>query len=195
MQNTFFVSDTHFQHKNIVKFKQRDANHKTLETDLRPWDDVDAHDEALIENWNKVVKPGDKVYHLGDMVIPNRGLAQFLRLNGSITVIMGNHEEAPARKLLEYVPNLRGSKEFYNRGWICTHIPIHDSQVDERWKLNIHGHLHDAVVNDPRYLCVSMEHIAFTPLHIDDIEVRVKLNQERFEATGSVINFAHEYTH
>ena len=53
-KDIWIISDTHFQHENILKFEP-----------TRPGSTIQEHDEALIDNWNSVVKPGDKVYHLG----------------------------------------------------------------------------------------------------------------------------------
>ena len=52
--DSWVMSDTHFGHKNVIT------------SDSRPFEDVAEMDEALIENWNSVVKPGDTIYHLGD---------------------------------------------------------------------------------------------------------------------------------
>ena len=72
-----------------------------------------------------------------------------------------------------------------------SHIPIHPQSL-ERWKLNIHGHLHQNVVigsepkiditykpngqiyhelfEDPKYRCVSMEHLDdYTPMLLETI--------------------------
>jgi calcineurin-like phosphoesterase family protein len=54
--NTFLIGDLHFGHKNIIKFK--DKNKKLI----RPFESIEDHDFALINNWNNVVNPnGDKV--------------------------------------------------------------------------------------------------------------------------------------
>src|SRR5258708_2167190 len=52
----YYTADTHFGHQLMLS-----------ETACaRPFADTKAMDEALIANWNAVVKPGDIVYHLGD---------------------------------------------------------------------------------------------------------------------------------
>lgn len=67
MTNVFVTSDTHFSHKNACKFMNEDGLAK-----MRPWNDVEEMNEALIENWNKVVSKDDKVYHLGDVAFTKK---------------------------------------------------------------------------------------------------------------------------
>lgn len=81
---TFFTADTHFGHKNIIR-------HCT-----RPFATIEQMNESLIENWNKVVRPTDSVYHLGDFGVlrPERAKEIADRLNGKIYLISGNHERS-----------------------------------------------------------------------------------------------------
>jgi calcineurin-like phosphoesterase family protein len=82
MSNTFFVSDTHWGHANIIKYSQR------------PFANVDEMNEGLIANWNAVVKENDTVWHLGDFAfMPIKPFKEVLRrLNGHIHVVLGNHD-------------------------------------------------------------------------------------------------------
>lgn len=79
---TWFTSDTHFGHKNIIKFCDR------------PFKDVSHMNEILINNWNSVVHPEDTVYHLGDVALgPWEAWNGVLsRLNGTKHLVIGNHE-------------------------------------------------------------------------------------------------------
>jgi calcineurin-like phosphoesterase family protein len=80
MSNVFFTSDTHYGHKNIIEYSNR------------PFTDVEDMNESLIENWNSVVKPGDRVYHLGDFSWCDPKPI-FDRLNGQKYLILGNHDD------------------------------------------------------------------------------------------------------
>lgn len=80
----FFTSDTHFGHKNIMKF----------EPGSRPFSDTEEMDEAIIERWNATVGPEDTVIHLGDVAMGDihASLAKVGRLNGRKILIPGNHD-------------------------------------------------------------------------------------------------------
>ena len=74
---TFFTADTHFGHKNVIRYCNR------------PFASATEMDERLIENWNKIVGPDDLIYHLGDFTLLGEDLAAgyFQRLNGKIHII------------------------------------------------------------------------------------------------------------
>jgi calcineurin-like phosphoesterase family protein len=79
----FFTSDTHFNHANILRFCNR------------PWESIEEHDQALIENWNSVIGPDDTVFHLGDFVFGGFPKWKEIveQLNGHIYLIRGNHDD------------------------------------------------------------------------------------------------------
>lgn len=171
MTNTFFISDTHFGHKNIINFKRNDN------TPLRPFDSVEEMDDVLVENWNKVVNQKDTVYHLGDVVINRKSLSTLDRLNGRKVLIKGNHDIFKLKDYAKYFDDIRAYKVMPAHGIICSHIPIHPDSL-ARWEFNIHGHLHannvkivDAPldINDSRYINVSVEQINYTPISFNEI--------------------------
>lgn len=169
MADTFFISDTHFGHTGVCKFLRDDG------TKLRPWDDPNEMDQALIENWNKVVRPNDKVYHLGDVVINRKSLRTLMLLNGDMVLIKGNHDIFRLNEYTEFFRDVRGYHVL--NGMILSHIPIHEESI-ARFGVNIHGHLHYNRVKkngeiDPRYFNVSVEQINYTPISIDDLRQKV----------------------
>ncbi len=169
MPNSFFISDTHFGHTGVCKFLRDDG------TKLRPWDDPDEMDQAMIENWNKTVRPNDKVYHLGDVVINRKSLKTLALLNGDKVLIKGNHDIFKLNEYTEFFRDIRGYHVL--NGMILSHIPIHEESI-ARFGVNIHGHLHYNRVKkngeiDPRYFNVSVEQINYTPISIDELRQRV----------------------
>jgi calcineurin-like phosphoesterase family protein len=175
MPSVFLVSDTHFGHAGVCRFLRNDG------TKLRPWDSPEEMDEAMVKAWNETVKPGDKVYHLGDVVINRRALATLGRLNGDKVLIKGNHD---IFRLEDYTPHFRDIRAYYvmpKAGVILSHIPVHTESLG-RFGLNIHGHTHanrvmrprgvDAKTGntlysdeiDTRYHCVCVEQTDFRPI-------------------------------
>lgn len=184
MANIFFISDTHFGHEACyTKFKREDGS------PLRPFSSAAEGDEEMVARWNLKVRPHDKVYHLGDITMSTsaRSLEILGRLNGEKILIRGNHDLHKISQYLQYFKDVRGVHQF--DGMVLTHIPIHPESLS-RWKVNIHGHLHYRVVNrtfyrdfgnevveytdaDPRYICVSVEQINYTPISIEEIRQRI----------------------
>jgi calcineurin-like phosphoesterase family protein len=178
MSAQFLCADLHLGHKGVTTFLGPNGVDK-----LRPWDDPDTMDEALIENWNSVVKPHDKVYVLGDVVLNKKHLHKVGRLNGRKHLIKGNHD---IFKLKEYEPY------FYEvsacrtlKDMILTHIPVHPNNIG-RFGVNVHGHLHGHKVLlddgsiDPRYLCVSMEQIKYHPITLEEVREQVQRREQAF---------------
>lgn len=174
MANIFFASDHHFGHANILTFKRQDG------TPLREFRDVDHMNEHIVNCHNSVVRPGDKTYFLGDIVMSRKSSALEIlgRMNGEKILIKGNHDQCKPEAYLKYFKDIRGSHQF--EGLIMTHIPIHSESL-ARWGLNVHGHLHYQVVKmplsqipDPRYFNVGMERINYTPISLEDIKKKCR---------------------
>jgi calcineurin-like phosphoesterase family protein len=193
MPAVFLVSDTHFGHAGVCRFVRNDGV-----TKLRPWDDPQEMDEAMIERWNERVRPGDKVYHLGDVVINRKSLVTLSRLNGDKVLIRGNHDIFRDDEYRKYFRELRAYHVM--NGMILSHIPVHEASLG-RFGVNIHGHTHanrvmkvkginypmgETVYHeteiDPRYHCVCVEQTDFAPILFEDVITRI-------EDEGGVVGF------
>jgi len=163
----FLISDTHFGHDNVYKFKDNDGVKGTI----RPWaKNATEGDAIMLENWNSVVKPTDKVYHLGDVAFRRSSLDILSKMNGKKILIKGNHDIFDLKDYAKYFVDIRGTFDLYD--YVLTHVPIHPDEL-YRWKGNIHGHLHARVVDDTRYFNVSVEQINATPILFDEVVERL----------------------
>ena len=86
---TFWWSDPHFSHKNILEFENR------------PFKNIDEHDRALIENYNSVIGHQDRCIWVGDCFITAKERARGImeRLNGVKIVVLGNHDHTPTQMM------------------------------------------------------------------------------------------------
>ena len=167
------ISDTHFYHRNTwAMFKKADGS------PLRPFNSTDEMNMTMWNNWNKVVMPNDYVYHLGDVTFDyTKTFFNFFRgLNGHKRLILGNHDKIVTGNfilLFEKVELWKGITETNKLPWTMSHIPQRLESI--RWgNCNIHGHTHDAVLDDPHYINVCVETRNYTPIHFDTIHEEVK---------------------
>ena len=138
-ERLFFTSDTHFGHRNIIKYCER------------PFSCIEEMDDALIANWNRVVGKDDIIFHLGDFAMG--GSAEWSRLlqklNGKIYLILGNHDlktigagfsrlEGVAMQMLI---NVKGQIIYLN------HYPFlcYGGSYRNTWQL--YGHVHTGPAN------------------------------------------------
>jgi calcineurin-like phosphoesterase family protein len=196
MSTLWLVSDTHFGHESVcTKFKNPDGS------PLRDFPNAEEMNEELVKRWNDRVRPDDRVYHLGDVVMSHRHLPIMDRLNGRKVLIQGNHDPIGGKKgakfdfakYFEYVCGMKVLDDY-----ILTHIPIHPDDIG-RFGANIHGHLHgtqrmwkvrrqaDYTIDpeaffdepDPRYLCVSIEQTNLAPIDFDEAQARIMDRQQK----------------
>lgn len=165
----FFISDTHFFHANILKFVDDNGQF------CRQFNDIDEMNEKMVEKWNSVVKDGDYVYHLGDVTFnydrPFRSLMS--RLKGKKRLILGNHDKIKGTVLLDYFEKVDLWKGFKEGNFTCTHIPIMLPSLRDG-AFNVHGHIHQNVMDDPHYINVCVEQRNYTPVHMDTILAEIK---------------------
>lgn len=161
----YCIADLHFKHPNAVRFR-------------RQFKDSDEHDQFLLDRINSTVNKHDSLYILGDCCVGagSYELLEQLRCQ-NLFLIPGNHDGERTLIKDQYFNRVLGS---YARklpgmeiGAVFTHIPVHPCCFD-RWDLNVHGHLHDQVIGDPRYFNVSCERLDYTPISMEELAERFK---------------------
>ena len=167
MKETWFTADTHFWHTNIIYYCDR------------PFISVGHMNHDLVENWNSVVKPGDIVYHIGDVLLPRRRSKDEIKkllnsLNGDIVVILGNHD---SRRLLNKTSRLLWHKQTHKLlidGQVVTlsHYIWHP-KVDIRlhegdWLL--HGHHHGMKGHEYGRIDVGVDCWDYTPISWEQVK-------------------------
>lgn len=156
--SSFYIADTHFGHENILKLCKR------------PFDSVEAMNEALIENWNRRVKGNDKVYILGDLFYKTASAEEILeRLKGEKHLILGNHDtswleeytldknektDTLPHKSYRFIKSKRDLGVYFKSvsnllqitdasvGCLLCHYPLLTWKHEKRLYM-IHGHLHN----------------------------------------------------
>lgn len=168
MPNVYFISDTHFGHKNIIEY----AN--------RPFSSVEEMDETMVTRWNAKVKPQDEVYHLGDFSFYD-GRKVFHRLNGRKHLIVGNHDNektlqlpwasAPRHYKVINV-NIPIGETVDTHRVVLFHYPIEEwaGQFKNR-ALHLFGHVHGKPLKPCEFtrFDMSVECWNYTPVTLEEI--------------------------
>lgn len=181
MNDIWFTSDTHFGHHNVIRYCNR------------PFRDKYEMDRVMIENWNRVVKPKDLIYHLGDVSFygVTKTTAIVKRLNGIKMLIRGNHDKGETYYIRAGFTGYAQSKPttpFKFEEFFLSHYPYwecydHDDrkhkfadrmlkQQGNQWLLC--GHVHEVWKNKGRCINVGVDQWNFTPVHIDEIRAYKK---------------------
>lgn len=177
-EKVFFVADTHFGHRNILKYCNR------------PFSNIEEMNEAIINNWNRVVNEDDVVFHLGDFSVG--GAAEWTslldRLNGRIFLVLGNHdmnnvdqgfmkrfEEVSMQMLISV-----GKQRIY-----LNHYPFLCYGGSYRGTWQLYGHLHTSSnpsgkdssrisMMFPTQYDVGIDNNKYTPVSFEDVEKIIK---------------------
>jgi len=160
--STFFTADLHFGHGNIIKHC------------ARPFKDAEEMDRELIKNWNSVVGAEDHVFILGDFSVKwkmTKERCEYLlhELRGLKHLILGNHDITDPVFLTEcgfysvHYPALTVGD------FICVHDPAL-SQVDNRSKKFLCGHVHNLFLQQKNAFNVGVDMHNYTPVRLEEIQ-------------------------
>ncbi len=180
MTSVWFTSDTHYGHQRMVT--PRVDGHWS-----RPFANVDEMDEAMISAWNAVVRPGDTVYHLGDLSFRDLKSTQNItrRLNGQVHMVMGNHDRI-LRKGSPSLPNvawygdykeIKVDTDVLESGKIVLmHYPLHVWNKSHYGSIHLHGHSHGSCPPVGRRMDVGVDtrqERDYAPYHLDEVLERM----------------------
>ena len=156
----WFVSDTHFSHKNIVKYNTN--RQEQLALDANDENMLQKHDDALIKCWNETVKKHDTVYILGDFSFasPDDIKKMLGKLNGKKHLVIGNHDGG-CRGLNNYFESTSQIKEvtfkktvfpFLDENMHCVlcHYPFVAWNRRMHGAVMLHGHTHGSLCDKNR---------------------------------------------
>lgn len=144
--NYFFTADTHFGHRNIVKYSNR------------PFKDVEEMDEEMVKRWNSVIGIDDTVYHLGDVYLcsKRRGNEIIHSLNGNINLIVGNHDRHNLKDLTNSgrFSNIADIDEITIEGTkvVLCHYAMRIWNKSHHGSYHLYGHSHGSLPDDPHSL-------------------------------------------
>jgi len=162
-----FISDTHFNHKNVIELTSRSKYFQPK--------DVDSMEKEIIKRWNSVVAKDDIVYLLGDFAFGSKDLVSRLvsQLNGKIRLLLGNHDK---RKKPHWYDGL-GFDAVYAfpiviEDWfILSHEPI-KYLTQKMPYINIHGHTHDEEYTNLQRVNVCWEVLDGYPVDFETIKAK-----------------------
>lgn len=164
MAKTFFIADTHFDQPQFLAYENR------------PFEDVEAMNEALISRWNAAVSAADSVYVLGDFGGEGREKDILARLSGTKYLVKGNHDARPND---DY--RAAGFAEVYDLPvvyggfWLLSHEPLYVST--NMPYANLFGHVHASPLYrdfSPHHFCVCAERIGYTPISLEEILEKIQ---------------------
>jgi calcineurin-like phosphoesterase family protein len=175
---TFFTSDTHFSHTNVIKYCKR------------PFQDSTEMDETMIANWNAKVSPTDLVYHLGDFVFSDENYAEKIlkRLNGRKILVYGNHDkvikrnqnvQAQFEKCVDYLEIVIQDKDAGPRGHqpitLC-HFPMLVWNKSRHGAWMLHGHSHGSLTYpfEAKILDVGVDSHDYSPISYNEVKQIMK---------------------
>lgn len=140
--------------------------------------------KALIDNWNKVVKPEDDIYHLGDFSFASNKqdtIDILKQLKGRKHLIWGNHDKQ-LKEIVRSNPNLVASHQDYkelkydNRLFVLFHYGQrvwNKSHVDGCYSIHLYGHSHGTLppYNNSVDVGVDAKFITeeYRPISIDEV--------------------------
>lgn len=147
------TSDPHFGDVGILKYERTQFK------------DIDEHDEFILNVINKTLNSGDTLVILGD--IGHQGIEKCNLIRNDVykVLIKGNHDVKANKLYNETFNEVYSGPIFANKFVVLSHEPI---PVSEHF-LNLHGHLHNSILDDPiHYINLSIHMHDYKLFQLDE---------------------------
>ena len=138
-EKVYFTADTHFFSETVLRYRPQFV-------------DVESMNETLIGNWNDTVPQDGVVFHLGDLApgLPKETVIELLnRLNGTILLVKGNHDDIGQYRSFEVITGtrlkvvgLKWSMLLGRRKILLDHYPYLCYAGEDRGVWQLFGHVH-----------------------------------------------------
>jgi len=172
-----FISDTHFDHKNIIRYCNR------------PFNSTRQMNQTLVKNWHDTVGNDDHVFFLGDMSYgkDRRPIDYWLgKLNGKISYIRGNHDKDIINRAT-IIHSHYGIK-YNDYKFLLMHDP-HRPKGYDGWI--IHGDKHNNNLKEYPFINqknktvnVCAELVDYTPLSLDRLIMLIETGRSYNTVNG-----------
>jgi calcineurin-like phosphoesterase family protein len=168
MNDAYFTADLHLGHEKLLGLGNG-----------RPFQSIEEHDEAIIDNWNARVAKGDRVYLLGDFSFGSRSQTNeyISRLRGQIHVVLGNHDRVLDRHAHRFA-SIQSYKTLALEGQklVLFHFPILSWEGVGRGSWHLHGHCHNNLPAETvmARLDVGVDGHNFEPWNFEEIRQVLK---------------------
>ena len=158
----FYIADWHYGHGNIIAY------------DNRPFKSTVAMNEALVENWNRAVTPGDMVYVLGDMFWckSSEAVPVLEGLNGQKILVRGNHDRCNDGKFLKQFSKVTDYLEIEDEGnhVVLCHYPIPCFKNHFYGWFHLYGHVHTGFeANMMESVCTQLQDLYDRPCRMYNV--------------------------
>ena len=173
----FFTAVTHLGHTNIIKYCNR------------PFDDIEHHDQVIIDNINQKVKTNDELYIVGYFAFcgppPNHNRDMINCKN--VHLVIGSHDYRKGfnpRTVFDRVDKImdvqicKNGKKYYI---VLCHWPIRSWHKSHYGTWHLYGHVHGNLPDDitSRSFDVGVDVHNFFPLSFDEVEQIINQKKAR----------------
>lgn len=175
----YFVSDFHMSHSSTwTDDNGKEHQSGIIHFERHQFNTIQEHDDYiadLVRAWGQSWAPGSTLYYLGDFGnIEYLWLFNILRLayGHKVVFLYGNHDkQEDYDTIAAHVDEIYKYPIYLSDKLVISHEPV------AVWpsQINVHGHLHGAVLNSNNYLNASLHVSGYKPVSTKQINSRFSM--------------------